>query len=439
MPHGRLRVRRAATLVLALGIGACSTQLADPSPTDVGPTTAPSLSSPTPTVEPSRTASESVVPRASSPATSPGPADGWVEVASFGSGDTIETVHDVVVAPFGVLAAGVHLPGRSLPVFGPTGQEGRIWLSSDGRTWDDVTPSGTFADASVDQLVARPDGSVLALGRVSRLVDGIPDAISAAWETRDGRSWSETEVRAGDARVFDIAAGGRGYLARIDVSIGEPGLAHSSDGRTFSRVGDFADGRWFPSIAAGTEGFVGLATRFESSEPPVVYASGDGVEWYEAQTPRWDAAAGVVAIGSDWIAVGSRSFEEEWSDTQVPTWFSANGLEWTETGAIPLDAISAGEDVVCAEFPSTPVGTGSLVTVSTFLSYPCAEGNVQGYGATHITADGATWALLPFAVGAELDADTRGTSVSAGTDLAAGTLLVGERDYQATFWLRLNE
>ena len=368
-----------------------------------------------------------------------GPAEGWLEVATFGAGDSIEAVHDVVVAPFGVLAAGVHLPGRSLSVFGPTGQEGRIWLSSDGRIWEDVTPSGAFADASVDQLVARPDGSVLALGSVSRLVDGNPDVISAAWETRDGLSWAESEVRVADARVFDIASGGQGYLGRLAVTVGEPGLAHSSDGRTFSRVGDFADGRWFASIAAGTEGFVGLATGFESTEPPVIYASGDGVEWYEAETPPWEAAAGVVAIESDWIAVGSRSFEEDWSDTHVPTWFSADGLDWTQAGELPLDAIPAGDEAVCAEFPSIPVSTGSLVTVSTSLSYPCSEGNVGRYGATHITADGETWAPLPFAIAADLDAATRGTSVAAGADLAAGTLLVGESEFQATFWLRPNE
>ena len=83
------------------------------------------------------------------------------------------------------------------------------------------------------------------------------------------------------------------------------------------------------------------------------------------------------------------------------------------------------------------MSTGSLVVVSTTLSYPCGEGHVQRFGAAHVTEDGTTWAPLPFTLESSPgDEATRGATVSAGIDLDSGTLLVGEKDYRATFWFR---
>lgn len=65
---------------------------------------------------------------------------------------------------------------------------------------------------------------------------------------------------------------------------------------------------------------------------------------------------------------------------------------------------------------------------------------VQHFGAAHVTADGATWTALPFTASALVtDGSTRGTTVHAGLDLEDGTLLVGERDYRATFWFRAGD
>jgi hypothetical protein len=119
------------------------------------------------------------------------------------------------------------------------------------------------------------------------------------------------------------------------------------------------------------------------------------------------------------------------------TWTSANGLDWTGSGKIPSRTEPLGDGAECTEFTSRLVSSGSLAVASTVWSYPCGEGHVQRFGAAHVTADGATWQTLPFTAGGlVVDGSTRGTTVNAGFDLEDGTLLVGEKDYRATFWFR---
>ena len=170
----------------------------------------PSLSAPTPT--PTATDDPTPIPTSADESSV---AEGWVEVGGFGGDETIDAVHDVVRAPFGLLAAGVHIGTRNLPVFGPLPQHGRIWLSSDGRSWEDVTPDGgTFADSSVYDLAVLADGTVVAFVRVSVLDAGDPTEAYAAWETRDGRTWTGVEdMSAGNGPVVSVVQGAAGYLA----------------------------------------------------------------------------------------------------------------------------------------------------------------------------------------------------------------------------------
>lgn len=408
-----------------------------PSPS-VAATSDPATPSAEPTADPG---SPTPVPSPSqSGTTAGGPlADGWVEVGSFGSDGSIEVVHDVVQAPFGLLAAGVRIGTRQLPVFGPLPQEGRIWLSGDGLSWEDVTPSGPFADSSVYDLVALPDGAVVAFARVSVLDEGTAQEVFSAWETVDGRTWAGAEISAGTSPVLRVAAGGEGFLTAAGPDPVDPQIWHSSDGRTFVEVPDPTAQRMVKAMEAGPEGFVILGSVYESDEPARGYASADGLAWYEATTGDWDVS-GVAPIAGDWVALGPGPFDDEWHDTDTPSWFSSNGLDWAEVGRIPLRALSLSAGVSCREFLSEPVSTGRTVVVSSTLSYPCGEGHVQRFGAAHITPDGATWSALPFTLEARPgDEGTRGASVNAGLDLDFGTMLVGEKDYRATFWFRPNE
>jgi hypothetical protein len=78
-----------------------------------------------------------------------------------------------------------------------------------------------------------------------------------------------------------------------------------------------------------------------------------------------------------------------------------------------------------------------MVVSSTTLSYPCGEGNVQSFGASSVTTDGATWMPLSFTRReTAYDEASRGARVTTGLDVVSGTLLVGESGYRATFWFR---
>jgi hypothetical protein len=378
-----------------------------------------------------------------SPSATPGEehrlAEGWVEVASFGADDSIDAVHDVVRAPFGILAAGVHVERRDLPVFGPLPQQGQVWLSSNGRSWEDVTPSdGAFADASIYDLVALADGAVVAFSHTEGPVEGAPGETFAAWLTNDGRSWTRAEITVGGSPVHDVVNGGAGYLAARGLADGSAELWHSSDGRSFEPVLALPSGRVIASMGAGPEGFVVISRSIEGTASSIVHASGDGVDWYEA-TPPVDDAAGIASIGSDWIGTGWGQFTDP-AASEASSWFSADGLEWIEAGPIPLGALELAENTTCRELAAAPVSTGRLVVVPSSLSYPCAEGHVQSYGAAHVTADGTTWVKLPFTGPTSPgERKTRGATVSAGVDLENGTLVAGESAYRATFWFRPND
>jgi hypothetical protein len=191
------------------------------------------------------------------------------------------------------------------------------------------------------------------------------------------------------------------------------------------------EGRVIASMAAGSEGFVVVSRSAEGSASSITHASGDGIDWFEAPAPA-DAVAGVAPIGPDWVAVDGTLAVGE-----TATWTAANGLEWTASGTIPRRTEPLADVASCTEFTSALVSSGRLTVDSTVWTYPCGEGHVQSFGAAHITADGVTWAALPFAGGPlVMGGSTRGTAVNAGLDLEDGTLLAGEKDYRATFWFR---
>jgi hypothetical protein len=427
----RATVGAVVTLLMATALASCAST-AEPS-TDALASGA-RLATVLPTPSPSATAAASPSP---SPGEGGGPADGWVEVGSFGNDEGIDAVHAVVEAPFGLLAAGVHIRARNLNVFGELPWEGRTWLSSDGTSWEDVTPAGTFADASVDRLVVLPDGAVVAFGSVNVVdpVSGSPTTEYAEWETADGRTWTAADISHGPSPVHDIVQGGRGYLAAISVEF-KSQLMHSGDGRTFVEVADEASARVARGLGGGPEGFVVIVQAYESAEAPGAYASGNGTDWFKATTPDWNPV-GVAPLGADWVVAEVGPFDDLNVDTHSRTWLSANGLDWAESGGVPLRSVPLSDEFSCREFVSGLTSTGSMVVLSTTLSYPCGEGNVQSFGTSSVTTDGETWMPLSFTEReTAYDEASRGATVTAGLEVASGTVLVGESGYRATFWFR---
>lgn len=343
-------------------------------------------------------------------------------------------VNDVVTHGDGLIAVGTEY-GHPFPILGPTPpQDGRVWASSDGRSWADQTPAETFDGAGLHLAYAAADGALVAIGTRRVDANGQETMTNLAWESTDGVTWRETAIGLpAGSLVNAIEHGGRGYLARITPARATHGseLWFSTDGRDWERVRTLLDG--VVTLGAGDEGFVVAGTQgaaVESGEPFTI-ASSDGREWIEASNPP-AGASGVLPVAGDWIIVSHQIGEGPLPD-HASTWQSANGLDWSPLGDLPLDSVEVGGGR-CAEIPVRPTATGPWIVAPTTLSYPCGEGGFQVFGTQRLSRDGSAWTALP------LDAATpgeqgSGSLVHAATTFDGRLVLVGEANLKAAFWI----
>ena len=98
------------------------------------------------------------------------------------------------------------LPGTALQVFGSLPNEARMALNVNSHSCKDITPKIRRPKAaSLHQVVALPDGSVVAFG--SRAGDdggGMPMEVPGSWLTRDGRNWAPAKLNINGEPILDI-------------------------------------------------------------------------------------------------------------------------------------------------------------------------------------------------------------------------------------------
>lgn len=393
------------------------------------------------TPQPTSAASEQPTSEAlsASTAASPSPpsptADlAWSEAAPLpGSGDP-SAVNDIVQHDAGLVAVGVAYEGQ-LPILGPTPpHEGRVWLSPDGTDWEDATPGGTFDNVVLRSVLRTTDGALVIHGWSTPLDS---DAIGSpvAWESRDGRTWEAIDPPFGDAAwPTQFAQGARGSVA-IVVDPDGPAVRvwWSADARAWERVHDLpAQSSW--SLGGGDEGFVIAGTRSSDgdADEPFAIASGDGREWFDADTPP-GAAVAVAPRGGDWMAISRDPTVVLGQPTDAQVWSSANGLTWTPIGGYALETVERGQGTTCTELPTSLATAGPWLVSGTMLSFGCSEGGVVTQGAQRISPDGASWTVLPF--GAAATELGLGTRIAGALEVDGRLVLVGERDRVATFWL----
>jgi hypothetical protein len=276
-----------------------------------------------PTTEGSATLEPSVVTLAPSPDLTD-----WSKVASF-EGEGLGVL-GLVHGPAGYLAIGNDRDDEA--------PRGRVWLSSDGLSWELLPPGDVFARAYLTHLVVASDGRYLAFGRIEDVSHTFDEVPLATWETADGRSWRRTELGLPThLSSVHVAAGDKGYLlagSRPDPNRYELWL--SADARTWELVRELppiSTGTTYQnigSIAAGPEGFVAAGSR-ESA--PYVIASGDGREWFEAAPVQGLGLVPAIApLAGDWITAGGLS------NGPIPVWFSPNGLDWEQVATFGTDS-----------------------------------------------------------------------------------------------------
>lgn len=400
---------------------------------EAGPS--PAVTPALPTAEPAPAASPAPPESTSSPTAEP--VAGWQEAAAFGAEGTIERAESAARTSDGFIAVGTWYGVADMPHSGPVPQEGRVWHSADGRSWEDVTPEGTFADAGLSHVYVADDETLIVLGT---LHEASEDAKPMAWESADGRDWSPTSIGLPDHwRVERLVHGARGYLALISVapdifSQAEQGLWLSADGRSWELVRAAATGEQLFDIGAGDDGFAATGTRGEAFEAFTI-ASSDGRTWIEATTAFGERAP-ITGQGGDWVAI-SGALASETRPTEASVWSSANGLEWLEAGSIPLHPVppEAEGEVVCSDIVADLHSAGPWLIANAAAGYGlCAEGRIETYGSQSISRDGRGWEVLPFPAFSFDGAGMRGSQVNAAFVEGETLVLVGHASSRATFW-----
>lgn len=413
------RTRRHAVAAIVLGfLAACGSGTSVTEPPSSSGTVAPQ-SSPSPATSPAQSATSS--PDASVAA------DAWVVAGSFASGRGPAIVRDVAATDAGLIAVGVAYDGV-IPNLGPSpAHAGRVWRSQDGRSWEDVTPAEVFASIDLRHVIERPDGSLLASGSVTPPGDQVAPE-SGFWTSSDaGTTWAKFDLGFADgAQVRQLERGARGHLASVTPSAGGPTeLWYSADGTTWQPTGQtFGAGPL--DIGAGDEGFTVVGQALDGSQ--ITRASADGIDWIQAMTPP-EAPAFVVPVGGDWIAMGGLN---QGGLPAGRTWFSADGLDWSEHGGVEFGQFDAG-GATCYEVPEALSAAGEWLAISTIMTYPCSEGGFVVRGVAFASVDGVDWSPLPFEPGTLGETHT-GASVLDAVRVDDGIVLVGEDDGAATFW-----
>lgn len=410
--------------VVVLLVTACGSQQSQasatiPEPTgtpDAPPTTAPSASpEPQPTDAASTAASDRLT----------------FESSTFGDSTGQSRVTAMTSFGTGLIAVGVTYE-HPLPTLGPMPpHSGRIWASDDGRSWEDVTPADVLANATLNDVIQRADGTLLAVGDVAapNQYGDLEAHRVGAWESSDGVAWKEADTGLpSDRWVRDFVQGPRGIVA-IAWLVGDTHgseIWFSADGRAWERIRHLAHGAF--GIDAGTEGFVAAGAMDPYVQPGGVFAiaSADGREWFEATHPP-QFAVHAAAIGADWVAVSSNEdVEEGWIAIST----SANGLDWSDPVAVAADAVrSRIDESGCWLVPSL-VSAGEWLILRTSRGGLCGEGNARSFGPHLVRTGAGDWEALPLSTRV---AD--GGIWVAAAEVDDGTLvLAGESAGQATFW-----
>lgn len=397
---GAVAAVAAGALAFVVIGGALDRQVGSGASDPPSPSISASPSASVPSSAPSPTASDLPAPTSTGPSPSSQPVSAvpntWTVVTSFVDPDRRFVAADLVAWSGQLVAIGSQWSEAHRSVFGPPPDPtGKVWASSDGLSWSDVSPTnrddGTapFAQTELRHAFVTADGSLVVVGDRWSTPEAGGDVATVAQETRDGVTWRPYafEGMPGEAYIAAVATGTRGHLAGIWHDDGSGSIWHSEDGRAWTK---HVDAGSVTSLDAGDEGFAAIIHDSETPSETRIIASGDGREWIDADFS--DRVSVIGALGPDWLAAGS-SFGSVDEDGRIlaTTWTSANALAWIETASMRLGP--ADEQVPCGEGIAGLASVGRVAFLSTGR---CGEGGVMGAGRAYAGVDGGPWQPLPF-------------------------------------------
>lgn len=435
----------ASALVIALP------RLEVPSPTSL-PSSAATPSAPSPTSPPS-------------PAPTPMPATLELEWAQTGAfGDERSGANDALDATRwaeGLVAVGARYLGQ-VPQSGilPPTRSGLIWLSADGRAWNDVTPPVEFRRIRLHQVFAAADGSLIVVGRSwGRHWFREEGPVEQFFRSVDGREWHEVHSPLPAWRyIGEIEQGPLGYVLTAHVmQVVEEEHRLSSTGTevwfsedgidwqlAWSPSGDRNDPEYLRDIDAGKDGFVAVGRRGSWHSEAFTITSLDGRNWVTPAAPAHAGVWQVAAHSPGWIIIAS-GFEsspavylEAIEQPGTTIWSSLSGIAWQQIGTMDLPPTEVdGADC----YDSTPFVHSTADWLVASVRLQCASGNtaIEGSKSPLLSLDGLEWQPLPIP-GLSIDQTTfapeeTGLQVNIAIATETGLVLMGNSNGQAVFWL----
>jgi len=330
--------------------------------------------------------------------------DGYVAVGSFEA----TCVSDIVEAPPNCAEELAALPA---------GKAAMVWLSPDGRQWEEVPYRAAFESGSMSH--AATDGRrIVVTGRLGER--------AVVWTSDDGRAWDLVDT--GILVPEQIASTSSGFVGARATDQGPQFLA-SDDGRSWrslSAAGELGPGEVFGVAVGRDRGTViafGAIYDYAGEELASITAaswlSRDGRSWTMAPhhgpdfNGAWMSAAAEAETG--WAAVGNDQASARSTDTAA--WTSPDGLNWTRSPAStsPVSEYGSADQLVWAQ------------------DYLVATGTIGGEGgsvaAAWVSEDGSSWTEVP-----RQPALTEGTPVRL-IPAESGVLAVGVRQSTPDHWV----
>jgi len=291
-------------------------------------------------------------------------------------------------------------PSAASPV--PSGVERPSIGSGVGASWTTVA---TFPGATVSDVTAGGPGwvAVGSAGAVGcEICPGIETYAGMIWISTDGRTWEEVGVPDADGGSLYAVASGPGGLVAVGRqaldSIGQQQVLVSADGHTWTRIAgtplelpgtsinDVAGGSIY--VAAGS-----VAEPVQDGQP-ALWTSTNGRDWVEAyRSPEEGVIHEVTPGGPGWVAVGEIFRPTGGGErAYVPIaaiWFSADAVAWVQQD-LPL-----GPGVNGGAAQAVLNAKPGLVAVGYAEYAPLVPpGPVLGFAAWR-SSDGVTWDPAP--------------------------------------------
>ena len=298
----------------------------------------------------------------------------WQHVALTGRANTGQ-IMDMVAFSGGFAAVGQRTGN------GAGGEQGAVWLSADGSSWESLPAVNAFSGAEV-RAVTTWGGGLLAVG--CALTSDSSCLRDVAWTSSDGRTWQRSTLPFKPAfDIRDVASDGKLLLVVGGSGIqdvGSPIAAISSDGTQWAMQDLAGQGVLSSATMVGDGSAVGVGTAidFDNGDSGVAVRSADGgATWTVLDAGPHGSGFSGMSVADDALVYGCQG-KDDCSDGRPAAWSVPS--DGGQLQPIPVDA-------------SMTRAVGALADFASFIDQ--RGGIAVGWVETDVGRDPAIWVIAP--------------------------------------------